>query len=128
YNENHHTGRCVVLLHGWGQSKEMMEPIEQQLNHDFRVINLDLPGFGASDLPFKPWGVYEYTAFLKEFLDAINVYHQILIPHSFGRLLAIICPSTPTTRKLVLTGAAGIKPKRSMGYHLRVRTSKEAAH
>jgi pimeloyl-ACP methyl ester carboxylesterase len=126
YNDNHHTGQCVVLLHGWGQSKEMMEPIEQQLSNDFRVINLDLPGFGASDLPLKPWGVYEYTDFLKVFLDAINVDDPILIAHSFGARLAIIFASQNTTRKLILTGAAGIKPKRSLGYHMRVRTYKMA--
>lgn len=126
YNDNHHTGRCVVLLHGWGQSKAMMEPIEQQFNNDFRVINLDLPGFGASDLPFKPWGVYEYTAFLKDFFDAINVENPILIAHSFGARLAIIFASRNATQKLILTGAAGIKPKRSVAYHLRVRTYKMA--
>ena len=126
YNDNHHTGRCVVLLHGWGQSNAMMEPIEQQFNNDFRVINLDLPGFGASDLPFKPWGVYEYTAFLKDFFDAINVENPILIAHSFGARLAIIFASRHATQKLILTGAAGIKPKRSVAYHLRVRTYKMA--
>lgn len=126
YNDNQHTGRCVVLLHGWGQSKAMMEPIEQQFINDFRVINLDLPGFGASDLPFKPWGVYEYTAFLKDFLDAINVENPILIAHSFGARLAIIFASLHATQKLILTGAAGIKPKRSVAYHLRVRTYKMA--
>lgn len=126
YNDNQHTGRCVVLLHGWGQSKAMMEPIEQQFINAFRVINLDLPGFGASDLPFKPWGVYEYTAFLKDFLDAINVENPILIAHSFGARLAIIFASLHATRKLILTGAAGIKPKRSVAYHLRVRTYKMA--
>jgi pimeloyl-ACP methyl ester carboxylesterase len=126
YNDNQHTGKCVVLLHGWGQNKEMMEPIEQQFKNDFRIINLDLPGFGASDIPFKPWGVYEYTEFLKEFLELINVKTPVLIAHSFGARLAIIFASRYPTQKLILTGAAGIKPKRSLGYHVRVRTYKMA--
>jgi pimeloyl-ACP methyl ester carboxylesterase len=126
YNDNHHTGRCVVFLHGWGQNRTMMEPIEKQFEKDFRVINLDLPGFGASDIPLKSWGVYEYTDFLKEFLDTINVENPILVAHSFGARLAIIFASRYPTRKLILTGAAGIKPKRSLGYHVRVRTYKMA--
>jgi pimeloyl-ACP methyl ester carboxylesterase len=126
YNDNHHTGRCVVFLHGWGQNRTMMEPIEKQFEKDFRVINLDLPGFGVSDIPLKSWGVYEYTDFLKEFLDAINVENPILIAHSFGARLAIIFASRYPTRKLILTGAAGIKPKRTLGYHVRVRTYKMA--
>jgi pimeloyl-ACP methyl ester carboxylesterase len=70
--------------------------------------------------------VYEYTDFLKEFLDAIEVKNPILIAHSFGARLAIIFASSYPTHKLVLTGAAGIKPKRSIGYHVRVRTYKMA--
>ena len=126
YNDNHHTGRCVVLLHGWGQNGSMMEPIAQNFDKDFRVVNIDLPGFGASDAPLKPWGVYEYTDFLKDFFVALNIENPILIAHSFGARLAIIYASRYPTQKLVLTGAAGIKPKRTLGYHVRVRTYKIA--
>lgn len=126
YNDNHYTGRCVVLLHGWGQNKSMMEPIEQFFQQDFRIINVDLPGFGASDSPIKPWGVFEYTDFLKSFLDALDVDQPILIAHSFGARLAIVFASRYPTKKLVLTGAAGIKPKRTLVYHVRVQTYKIA--
>jgi D-alanyl-D-alanine carboxypeptidase len=40
----------VVLLHGWGQNIEMMKPIGDRLKNNFKVIIIDLPGFGLSDL------------------------------------------------------------------------------
>ena len=39
-------GQGVVLLHGWGQDLSMMRLLQCQLQESYRVVNLDLPGFG----------------------------------------------------------------------------------
>ena len=49
-------GKEVVLLHGWGQNIEMMDPIGKALSKDFHITILDLPGFGNSSEP-----TYGYT-------------------------------------------------------------------
>ena len=41
-------GKDVVLLHGWGQNIEMMQPIGDILSSNYRVTILDFPGFGKS--------------------------------------------------------------------------------
>ena len=40
-------GRSVLLMHGWGQNKEMMDFIAEFLSAHFTVYNFDLPGFGG---------------------------------------------------------------------------------
>ena len=44
-------GDGVILLHGWGQDMWMMRLIQNELKDHYRVVNLDLPGFGESDEP-----------------------------------------------------------------------------
>ena len=46
-------GIPVVLMHGWGQNKEMMIHVFDHLKNRFRVVSLDFPGFGESGLPLK---------------------------------------------------------------------------
>ena len=41
-------GQGVVLLHGWGQNCSMMRLVQRELEDRYRVVNLDLPGFGDS--------------------------------------------------------------------------------
>ena len=50
--------------------------------------------------------------------------NPILIGHSFGCRVAITYASSNKVNKMILTGAAGIKPKRGLDYKLRVSTFK----
>ena len=50
-NYGNEKGKDVVLLHGWGQNIQMMEPIATPLEKTNRLIILDLPGFGKSEEP-----------------------------------------------------------------------------
>ena len=45
------SGKNIVLLHGWGQNIEMMDPIGKRLQKDFYITIIDLPGFGKSSEP-----------------------------------------------------------------------------
>lgn len=98
-------GKPVVLLHGWGQNIEMMNPIGKGLEKDYRIIILDLPGFGKSSEPTYGYTVYDYYELLCEFLDKLKVKNPILIGHSFGGRLAIIYSAKRKVEKLVLLSA-----------------------
>ena len=119
-------GFPVVLLHGWGCSHETMEPIFQHLAPKFRVYNFDLPGHGASDEPRKPWSTVEYKEMLKAFFAANNIEHPILIAHSFGGRLSLRLGAEGIPHKMVLTGCAGLKPKRGLDYYAKVYSYKAA--
>lgn len=119
------SGKHVVLLHGWGQNKEMMDAIFEHLKDRFHVVSLDFPGFGQSEDPKEPWGVPDYREFLEEFLQKLDIQKPIFIGHSFGCRVAIRYAALHhDVEKMVLTGAAGIKPKHGMDYQIRVAAYK----
>ena len=109
-------GVHVVLMHGWGQNKEMMINIFNHLKDRFHVVALDFPGFGESGLPTEAWGVIEYESFFEQFLDRIGIDRAILIGHSFGCRVAIRFAAKNPDRviRMILTGAAGIRPKHDL--------------
>lgn len=126
YQDSQSKNQAIVLLHGWGQSSELMMPIYEHFKKDFRVINIDFPGFGQSDELKETWGVYDYAEFLHEFLSKLDITNPIFIAHSFGARVAIVYASKYPTSKLVLTGAAGIKPKKSFATKTKIAAYKVA--
>lgn len=117
-------GRDVLLLHGWGASLNSFAFVQQALEKDFRVFSLDFPGFGQSGEPPVPWGVEEYAGFVKKFIAELGIGAPIIIGHSHGGRTAIRYAAENPVHKLVLVDSAGIKPKRSAKYYIRVYTYK----
>lgn len=114
------SGKDIVLLHGWGQNTEMMQPVMDHLKNTHRVFALDFPGFGQSEDPKVPYGVPEYAQLLRSFIVQLGIETPIFIGHSFGCRVAIHYGSTYPVEKMILTGAAGLRSKRALGYYLRV--------
>jgi len=119
-------GTAVLLLHGWGANIQTMLPIFNILKDKCRVIALDLPGFGESDIPKEPWDSYDYADFVKRFIDLINIQDIILFGHSHGGRLSIILSTkyNNLVRKLILIDSAGIIPKRKIKYYFKVYSFK----
>lgn len=122
YTDNGDSDRVIVLMHGWGCSSATLLSIEKvALEAGYRVINIDFPGFGLSPEPSSVWGVEEYTRLIEKFLDKLEIKHPVLLGHSFGGRVGILLSSRRDVAKLVLVDAAGVKPSRSLKYHLKVR-------
>ncbi|MBN0919592.1 alpha/beta fold hydrolase [[Mycoplasma] gypis] len=47
-NENDTTKPFVLFIHGFGDSLNIMRPIERQENRNFNIVSLDMPGCGRS--------------------------------------------------------------------------------
>lgn len=119
-------GWPVVLLHGWGCSNETMKPVAEHLAPDFHVYNFDLPGHGESDEPNCAWSTVEYTEMLKAFFKEEKIEKPIIIAHSFGGRLSIRLGAAKIPHKMILTGCAGLKPKRGLDYYAKVYSYKAA--
>jgi len=118
-------GLDVVLLPGWKQNTEMMLYIQKFLEKNFKVYSLDWPGFGKSDLMETSYSTEDYKEFLKEFISKLNIKNPILIGHSFGCRIAIRYNAEGNdVYKMILTGAAGLKPKRGLEYYAKVYSYK----
>lgn len=73
----------------------------------------DLKGFGENaDMPY-PYALDDYINEVKEYIYAKNLKTPSVIAHSFGARIVIKAASLEggLFDKLVLTGAAGLKPK-----------------
>jgi len=119
-------GPPVLVLHGWGASIEAVYPIVAALARVACVHALDLPGFGGSDPPPRPWGVEDYQSFVAAYMDRAEIERASVLGHSNGGRIAIRLAATEPRRvqKLVLVDAAGIRPPRTLRWYRRVALAK----
>lgn len=118
------SGQGVILLHGWGQNAYMMKFIQDHLMERYKVMNLDLPGFGDSEEPLKAWTTQEYADCVHAFAEEEGMDAPILIAHSFGARIAFRYVLSYPVDKMILTGAAGIKKHYTWDHYVRVYTYK----
>lgn len=108
-------GKTLLLLHGWGGSTESWIPVIRDFSKHMRVIAVDFPGFGKSEEPEKGWSVTEYASLLVEFIHEVVNGPVCVMAHSFGGRVALLTSKMEPSliEKQVLTGCAGLPPKRS---------------
>lgn len=104
--------KTVVLLHGWGDAAAGMKQLRHGLAAQYRVIALDLPGFGGTQAPLTAWGLTDYARFVQHFLQKIDagaVY--MFVGHSNGGAIAIrgLGQDILQADRLVLLASAGIR-------------------
>jgi len=103
---------CLLILHGWLRSIDEWIPVAKKLSYKFRVILLDLPGFGLSVKPKRSFNIREYSRFVESFLKKFQVDRCVLMGHSFGGRIGILLASEDSLiSKLVLVDSAGIERK-----------------
>ena len=121
-------GDAVVLLHGWGCDKSIWKNSVEALRAHFRVVAVDFAGFGASQEPNSVWGVEEYTRSVEALLGKLGILCPTLVGHSFGGRVSILYASRNDVKRVILTDAAGVKPRRSFAYYRKVYTYKLLKH
>jgi pimeloyl-ACP methyl ester carboxylesterase len=102
----------LLILPGWKRSVNEWIPVAKSLANKYKVILLDLPGFGITAMPKSTFGVFEYADFVQKFLGKLKIDKCIVLGHSFGGRLAIVLASeSGTVKKLVLVDSGGIEQK-----------------
>lgn len=95
----------IVLMHGWGQNIQMMDMLGKPFEKEYRIINIDLPGFGSSPEPDHSLSIQEYGDLINKLLKHLKVNDPIMIGHSFGGRIAIYYASKYQVNKLILLSA-----------------------
>ena len=115
YEVSGEAGEPLLLLHGWGGQCESFLPVARDFEKSRRVYAVDFPGHGRSDEPDGPWSVTEYMEYIRAFLKEMGIARTDVIAHSFGGRVAILLAATypDLVGKMVLTGAAGIPPRKT---------------
>ncbi len=104
------TTHHLVLLHGWGGSRESLRGIGILFQHTHRVHLIDLPGFGEAPAPPADWGTIEYTDLIQQYLLDRVTGSVVLAGHSFGGRVSVRLAARhlPHVRALVLMGVPGL--------------------
>ena len=81
------TGPAVVLLHGFGDTGDMWEPIAAQLVKDHTVIVPDLRGMGLSDHPDIGYTKKNEAVDIAGVMDALKIQKADLVTHDIGNMV-----------------------------------------
>lgn len=118
----------VLFLHGWGAPAATYQLLLDHLATYCRVVAPDLPGFGGSAEPETPWSVDDYVEWTLAFAGALGLERVILMNHSFGGRISIKLlsrrPVPLMVERAVFMDAAGIRPKRTLKYYVKVYSYK----
>ena len=77
-------GHTIVLIHGYLESAEIWNSLAAKLSKKFRVISVDLPGHGLSDINKKSNSMELMATIIKELLDKLGIDKVFLTGHSLG--------------------------------------------
>ncbi len=118
----------VLFLHGWGAPAATYRLMLDHLATYCRVVAPDLPGFGGSAEPETAWCVDDYVDWTVAFAAALGLSEVVLMNHSFGGRISIKLlarrPLPFNVTKAVFMDAAGIKPRRTAKYYVKVYSYK----
>lgn len=112
--------KATVLLHGWGRDSGDFEQLVNQFP-DRYFLAIDFPPFGQSDEP-EGWSIFTYAQMVISLCEHLKITEIDLVGHSFGGRIAILLCAVNRSfvHSCILTGSAGIKPKRNFSYHYKV--------
>jgi len=115
-------GRTVVLVHGLGSRGQDWAPLLPALVHGgFRVVAMDLPGFGATSAPKdRTYSISEQAHFVESFLEALRLERVALVGVSMGGWIAatVALNAPQRVERLVLMDSAGLAFKLSFDTEL----------
>lgn len=110
-------GDLIVLLHGWGSNIGLFANLIDLLAPKYKVVAMDMPGFGKSEEPPAAWEVSDYVQFVIDFLKDYDNKEIMFLGHSFGGRVIIKLNSRTdlpfTVSKVILVDSAGILPPKS---------------
>lgn len=129
YDSGSENKEVVLFLHGWGATFEIYRrAVLAPLESKYRVVAFDMPGVGGSQEPKEPMTVADYVDLAQKFAQAVDIKECTLICHSHGGRVSVGIMSDENSplkvKRAVFIDAAGVVPKRSLGYKLRQRAYK----
>ena len=74
----------LLFIHGWAINKEYWNKQFDYFCPRFKVVAIDLPGFGESGKMKDGWNFDEYTADVKAVIDELKLKNVVLFGHSMS--------------------------------------------
>ncbi len=111
-------GFPILMIHGFGGSNYDFKILDSLLNDKYKIIRVDLPGFGMSDFPKTDDDNFikiydEYFSFL---IDTLHLDSMYVMGNSLGGMMAwnLTLKHPNNVKKLVLFNSAGYDMQESL--------------
>jgi pimeloyl-ACP methyl ester carboxylesterase len=114
------TGDTTMLfVHGWCINKTYWEKQVAYFGKRYRVVTIDLPGFGKSGKNRTDWSTVAYGQDIKNVIDQLKLRNVILVGHSMAGDIILQGANDAPQNVLALVGvdnfkSVGIPPKDSV--------------
>ncbi len=104
-------GQAVVFVHGLSSYMGYWDRQLAAFTNGFRVLALDLPGYGMSARPDAAYTPPWFSSVLVDWMDAVGLDSAVLVGHSMGGQIAITTALEHPSRVdgLVLSAPAGFE-------------------
>jgi pimeloyl-ACP methyl ester carboxylesterase len=106
------SGEPLLLLHGVNSGARYWESTLAALSPHFRVVAIDLPGWGHTPPPPGfGYDIESALAFIRQVIDALDMPRPAVVGHSFGGCLALHMAARMPERvaRLVVVAPAGLQ-------------------
>ena len=88
--------KCVVLLHGYLESMYVWEDFLPLLTPHYRVITVDIPGHGISEVKGEVHTMEMVAEVLRDMLDELGIERVTMVGHSMGGYVSLaFCAAYP---------------------------------
>jgi pimeloyl-ACP methyl ester carboxylesterase len=105
----------ILFLHGWGSNKWIMEQAFGE-ERDFKLIFIDMPGFGSSPNESEVLTTDDYARIIALFLKELGESPKIIVGHSFGGKVATLL----NPECLILLSSAGIPTPKPLSIKFKI--------
>ena len=108
----------LLMLHGFGSSLQTWDAWADSLQKHYRVIRLDLPGFGLSGAsPNNAYSEVDDVQFVGNFVTAMSIPEFSLIGHSMGGKIAwnVAAAYPSKVKQLILIAPDGYADPEDIG-------------
>lgn len=81
--------QVALFIHGWSSSWYALSPIFQEFNRRYRVMAVDLPGYGESPRLKERTTIPGYADLLAKLIQEVTDKPSVLIGHSMGGMISL---------------------------------------
>ena len=123
------SGPTVVLIHGFGASKDMWNAVAARLTPRYRVIVPDVPGFGESTkLESANYGLKAQTRRLHDFLSQLGLDKTHIAGNSMGGMISVVYAAMypEGVNSLMIGNAPGVSSSAQRDFKLLVGSDDNA--
>ncbi len=81
-------GPAIVMLSGWGQTRRAFDRLTDELKDKYRLISLDMPGYGAAKEAPGPYSLDRYCGVISDVVRQARLARFHLLGWSMGGEIA----------------------------------------